>query len=594
MEYNKTNYNLNDFSKKREKFSGYHNIKKLLELIPNEHRNLWLSILAIIFNQIFKLTGFFLIGIVIDRYIQFNNYNGLILSSVFLLVVYLVALFTSYFHTKTMGEVGIRLLFVLRKKLFEKLQELPVSFFNTNKTGELISRVNSDSDKLNAFFSHSILQFMGCIAMILGASSFLLIINFELGIVALLPSLLIVLVTYLIYPLVKKYSKETLSCNGNLNSQINESLKNFKVIVSFNRRDYFRREFSKINRKNYVTSLKSGLTNGIFQPTFDFFSNLAQLMVLVFGVFQISNGTFAIGSLISYLIFTTQFYISFKILAILMPNFQLAMAGWDRINQILMMDSDLKIKINEEEEQDIDSSIYLHMKNVFFKYSKEKEILNNITLRFKRGKTYAFVGPTGGGKTTLASLTARLYDPTDGKIYLEGRDLKTYSDKERAQKIGFILQEPFLFTGTVRENILYGNEKYLNYTDEQLRLILNKANLRQVLGFFTNGLETKFSASNDNLSFGQKQLVAFVRAILREPELLIMDEATANIDTRTEKLIEGILSNLSKKVTKIIIAHRLNTIRNSDEIYYVNLGKVTPMDSIDTLLVKLELDKRMS
>jgi len=197
-------------------------------------------------------------------------------------------------------------------------------------------------------------------------------------------------------------------------------------------------------------------------------------------------------------------------------------------------------------------------------------------------------------KTTTASLIARLYDPTQGTILLNGRDIRSYEAEERTQKIGFILQEPFLFTGTVRENILYGNEIYKDYSNEELEEALKNANLENLLAIFDRGLETNVLSSGDSISLGQKQLIAFMRAVLRNPEILILDEATANIDTITEQLLSDILQNLPITTTRVIIAHRLNTIENADEIYFVNSGEVIRAGSLDDAIERLLHGKRVS
>jgi ATP-binding cassette subfamily B protein len=210
------------------------------------------------------------------------------------------------------------------------------------------------------------------------------------------------------------------------------------------------------------------------------------------------------------------------------------------------------------------------------------------------GKTYALVGPTGGGKTTTASLIARLYDPTQGIVLIDGRDIRSLEPEERTKKIGFILQEPFLFTGTVKENILYGNEQYKDYTDEQLETVLKESNLGELVAMFDEGLETKVLSAGDSISLGQKQLIAFMRAVLRNPEILILDEATANIDTITEQLLSDILERLPETTTRVIIAHRLNTIQNADEIYFVNSGEVIAAGSLDHAIDMLLHGKRVS
>jgi len=204
------------------------------------------------------------------------------------------------------------------------------------------------------------------------------------------------------------------------------------------------------------------------------------------------------------------------------------------------------------------------------------------------------VGPTGGGKTTTASLLARLYDPVSGTVFLNGRDIRSYEPEVRTQKIGFILQEPFLFTGTVKDNILYGNAAYAAYTNEQLVEVIRSAGLNKLLVPFENGLDTILGSGGEGISLGQKQLIAFMRAVLRNPELLILDEATANIDTITEQILEEILNKLPATTTRVIIAHRLNTIQNADEIFFVNAGEVIRAGSFDHAVDMLMQGKRAS
>lgn len=222
----------------------------------------------------------------------------------------------------------------------------------------------------------------------------------------------------------------------------------------------------------------------------------------------------------------------------------------------------------------------MEFQNVSFHYVASQDVLKNINFTLERGKTYALVGPTGGGKTTTASLMARLHDPSRGSIFLEGKDIRCLEPAERVKKIGFILQEPFLFNGTVRDNILYGNEEFQSHSNTELMAALKKSHLAKLLTRFSAGLDTVVTSSGDSVSLGQKQLIAFIRATLRQPDILILDEATANIDTITEQLLEDIIKQLPATTTKIIIAHRLNTIENADEIFFVNAGSVVNAGSM--------------
>jgi len=584
-------YNLNEVTAGKEKTSTYAALRKLLEMISDEKKNLWMALVAILINSTLLLLGPLIMGHTIDAYIRTKQYDGVLRYASLLLGMYLIALVTGYFQTKLMGGVGQRMLYKLRNAVFNKLQELPVSFFNQNKAGDLISRVNNDTDKLNQFFSQSLMQFIGSIVTMTGAGVFLLSIHFELGAAALAPAVVILIFTLVVSPWVKAKNALNLKSTGGMSAEIQESLNNFKVIIAFNRRDYFRKRFNDANQHNYKTAIGAGLANNIFIPVYGLLSSMAQLIVLAFGIYLITQGKFSIGLLVSYFSYATNFYNPLRQLAALWTSFQVAMAGWDRISQILTLSTNL-----EQQSSDLrsDADVVLEFKDVHFSYSPENEILHHINFKLEKGKTYALIGPTGGGKTTTASLIARLYDPTQGTVFLNGKDIRNYTAEQRTQKIGFILQEPFLFTGTVRENIIYGNARYSDFTNEALAEVIRNAKLEALLSLFESGLDTPVISGSDNISLGQKQLIAFMRAVLRNPEVLILDEATANIDTITEKLLSTILDQLSKDTVLVIIAHRLNTIENADEIFFVNSGEVQRAGTLQHAMDMLLTDKRSS
>ena len=566
------NYNLNQISgKTAQKVSNLASLRKLINIIGEERRNLIIAFAAIFLNAGLSLLGPYLIGYTIDTYIQTKQYHGVLVFSGILLALYSIAFVVNYAQMRMMGGIGQRMLYSLRNAVFNKLQELPVDFFNQNKAGDLISRINNDTDKVNQFFSQSLMQFIGSIFTMTGAGIILLCINLPLGLAALSPALIVWVFTKTISPWVKRKNAASLKSTGSLSAEIQESLANFKVIIAFNRRDYFRKRFEEANNDNYTKSVQAGVANNVFTPVYTLAANIGQLIVLTFGVYLIVKGHFSIGLLISFISYVTNFYNPLRQLAALWANFQVAMAGWDRISLLLSLETNLHVMEDLKCET---SKSYLHFGNVSFKYPNGKDVLHKVNFDLERGKTYAFVGPTGGGKTTTASLIARLYDATRGTILLDSKDIRSYQAEERTRKIGFILQEPFLFSGTVRDNILYGNAGYKSYSNEQLSGAISEAGLESLLARFDKGLDTKVQTTGDGISLGQKQLIAFMRAVLRKPELLILDEATANIDTVTEQLLDSILKKLPESTTRVIIAHRLNTIENADEIFFVNTGKV--------------------
>ncbi|WP_297100091.1 ABC transporter ATP-binding protein [uncultured Draconibacterium sp.] len=576
------NYNLSRTPDKKEKKLPFlKSLKKLVAIISGERRNLIIAFAAIALNAALSLAGTYVIGYTVDNYVQTKDYNGILLFAGILLAMYVVAFFVNYAQMIMMGGIGQRMLYSLRNSVFNKLQELPLDFFNQNKSGDLISRINNDTQKVNEFFSQSLMRFIGGIITMTGAGILLLVINLPLGLAALSPALLLLVFTKVISPWIRRKNEASLKSLGDLSAEIQESLANFKVVVAFNRRDYFRKRFTEVNEENYKQSVYAGIANTVLNPVYTFAANIGQLIVLALGIYLIIQGSFSVGLLISFIAYVMNFYNPLRQLAILWANFQQALAAWDRISFLLSLESNLSVMPAEEKQ---DTSALVHFKDVSFCYPNGKEVLHKVSFDLERGKTYAFIGPTGGGKTTTASLIARLYDATKGTILLDGKDIKSYDPAERTAKIGVILQDPILFSGTVRENILYGNEAMSALSNEELRQSLEEAGLGSLLQRFDSGLETPIQMTGDGISLGQKQLIAFMRAILRKPELLILDEATANIDTVTEQQLEKIINNLPASTSKVIIAHRLNTIENADEIFFVNSGEITAAGSLDKAL----------
>jgi len=559
-------------------------------LFASEKKPFIAAVGAIVFSSIATLVAPVLIIRTIDTDIRLGNTHGLLISALIILAIYVSGSVASYIQVITMGSVGRRVLYHLRNALFLKLQDLPVAFFNQNKAGDLISRLNSDTDKLNQFVAQSLMQFVGSVFLITGAAIFLVGLNIKLGLAALMPAIAVVLVTRGTSAWIKRMNLGSLQALGGMSSEVQESLNNFKVIVAFNRVDYFRWKFNSANEKNFSASTTAGFANNIFMPLYGLASHLAQLLVVAYGIYLIEAGQVTLGLLIGFLLYVNNLYGPMRQLATVWSSFQLAMAALDRISEVMALESNLPVI----EPAAAESDSVLTFRQVWFHYPDGKEVLRDVSFEMERGKAYALVGPTGGGKTTTANLMARLYDPTRGSVLLHGRDIRSYTPDERAQKIGFILQDPFLFSGSVRDNIVYGNESYRDFSSKQLAEVLEEANLSSLISRFPEGLDTVVTTSGNSISLGQKQLIAFMRAALRRPELLILDEATANIDTVTEELLQEILNKLPATTTRVIIAHRLNTIDNVDQIFFVNSGEITLAGSMEHAVDMLLHEKRAS
>jgi ATP-binding cassette subfamily B protein len=555
--------------------------RALKPLLADERTNIAVAVACVTLSTGANLLGPAITARIIDTAIKHGDYGLLLRDAGALAAVYLMALGTQYLQTLRMGTVGRNVLFKLRSRLFVQLSRLPIAFFSQNRAGDLISRVNSDTDKINQFFSQALMQMFGITFRVTGAGVLLLALNWKMGLIALAPATAMLILTRLLSPWVKHANRKSLESLGALSGDVSESLANFQVITAFNRVDYFREKFDAANQRNYRASVKAGAASGVFMPLYTLAGSAGSILVLGLGVWLILHGQLTVGLLVGYLLYVTSFYDPLRQLATVWSSLQTMMAAMDRVSEVLKLETNL-VQIPQAGGRSARRpDALLAFEDVGFAYTGGKPVLETVSLTLERGRTYALVGPTGGGKTTTAMLMARLYDPTQGAVYLEGRDIRTFTAAERAAKIGFILQDPFLLAGTVRDNIVYGHPELGDLSKEALAERMAAQGLSGFLARFgESGLETPVKGAGDGLSLGQKQLVAFLRAVLREPALLILDEATANIDTVTEQMLEGVLAKLPKRTTKVIIAHRLNTIQNADEIFFVGGGALTAAGSM--------------
>lgn len=571
---------------------GKTRLKTFWPFLQSEKGAMAIAAVGILCNAGLNLLGPYLIGHAIDTYIVRHDVAGLSRVLWQLGAVYVGAFLAAYMQTRVMGGVGQRVLWRLRNQLFEKLQELPVAFFAQNKAGDLISRINNDTDKLNQFFSQAIMQFVGNAFMMLGAAIALISLQPTLGVVLLVPATCLLILTQLTGKWMKAVNVQGLSALGAFSAVVQESLENFKVMVAFGRQDYFRSRIEVANEETYQTATRAGIANASLMPVYSFTGNVAQLLAITFGITLVLSGDLTLGVLVSVLSYVSRLYDPMRQIASFWASMQSALAAADRIQQILQLESNMQQE--SAVTSVVPSATVLAFHNVSFTYASGTQVLRDVNLELQEGKTYAFVGPTGGGKTTTASLMARLYDPTEGRVEWRGRDIRSYSEEERTREIGFILQEPFLLEGTVRDNVVYGNPDLRALSDQALTDRIEQAGLTPLLARFDEGLQSKIGAEGATVSAGQKQLIAFMRALLRSPKLLILDEATANIDTITEQLLSQALERLPSTTTRVVIAHRLNTIERADQIFFVNAATVSPAGSLDEAIEMLMHKHRAS
>ena len=583
----KYNYNLSEAAEKIEKVGFNKNAVSLFKYIKGSRKLIAGATFFLLLSSVTTIITPFLIGDATNKYIPSGDKDNLLKSVLIIGIVYIVGAVASYIEIRWMGKVGQEILFRVRNTIFAKVQSLPLEFFNTNRSGDLISRINNDTDKLNQGFSETLLRFSGDIVVILGVGIVMLVLNFQLGLIAWASLGVMLIITAILSKWIKIKNEKALQRLGELSAQIQESLSNFKITFVFNRRDYFKESFEKVNENNRKAATTAGIANGLLAPTYNYVGLIGSLLILVFGIQILIFDKVAarqlpeFGTLLSFILYSSTFFNPLKEMGELFSQIQTSIASWSRINRLLHLQNNLDVIESDEKD---DSELVIKTEDVNFGYVSEKMILHNVNLELHQGKTYALVGPTGGGKSTVASLLARLYDVSSGKIFFRGKDIRSYRPEELSKQIGVILQEPFMFTGSLAENIKYGNEDIADMTNEELLAKLESLGLGKILERFNDGLDTDINAGSENISLGQKQLIAFVRILLRSPKLLILDEATANIDTVTEKLLEEILAKLPEDTTKVIIAHRLNTIENADEIFFISGGNVEKPLNFDSAL----------
>jgi ATP-binding cassette subfamily B protein len=551
----------------------------LLQLANGEGVRMIIASIIVIANVIVTLLAPLLFRNIIDGYIKIKKIEGFLAHCGLLICIYLVAAVLGYFQARIASGIAQRILFNLRKHLFEKLQRLPTVYFISNKSADIISRINKDTDRLNTFFSQFLIQFCSSILLTIGSAVFLLVIKPQLGVIVLIPALIIILSAWLFSPYLKNKNLEALNVTAKMNSEIHDNFTNFKVFITSSLQNYFQQKFTKLNKENLESARKASFITGCFYPVFDLFGGIAQLIVLFYGIYLIKLGLFTIGSLVSYLAYLNFFYGPLKDFSLSWTTLQGAFAAWERILAVFSEDNDLDVlSIGERK----NSEFLMEFENVNFCFQKGTSILQDVNFKIKRGRKYAIIGPTGGGKTTFASLMARLFDPSEGKIIFNGLDIKCYPHAERCRKIGFVLQDPIIFTGTIKENLLFGNQLNKECSDEELNTLIKDLELEELLSAFKIDIKSDIF-SPDQLSIGQKQILAFMRAILRRPELLILDEASANIDMRTEKLFNSVLKKNSDINTSVVIAHNMSTVKNADHIIFVNSGTVSIIDSFEEI-----------
>ena len=555
-------------------------VKSLLQMFKPYWKSALFSLIAMLLYSGTVIAIPWLVGRAIDN--DISNSGDSNLNNIVLLII-IVATFqfvTNQIQIRVMARVSQNVLYSLRVNLFSHLQKLPMSFFNRNQVGRVMSRIQNDVQQLQEFLSIMLIT-LGDLVSLLGIMAVMLGMNWKLALVtfSVLPTVVVLLVFW--QKKARGAFNQTRRTIAGVNAGLEENISGIRVVQSLNRGNTNVKKFRQINSANLEANLKAGqLTSALF-PSVEMISAVSlALVILVGGLIALSDpGQITAGYLVAFSLYIYRLFEPVRNLAMQYGSLQRAMVSGRRIMEILAEKPEVTESSNPIELTSFSKSI--EYKKVGFGYSKTELVLNDIDLNIRKGQKVAFVGETGAGKTTLVSLLVRLYDPNTGELLLDGHDLREISFESLSSCISMVPQEPFLFSETVNENIRY-NRTGIN--DDKIVEAAKLVGADQFIKELSDGYKTKIAENGRNLSVGQRQLISFARALASDPSILILDEATANIDTESEMLIQDSIDKLLIDRTALVIAHRLSTVRNSDWIYVMSDGRVIEQGTHENLL----------
>ncbi|MBC8014658.1 MAG: ABC transporter ATP-binding protein, partial [Sporomusaceae bacterium] len=462
---------------------------------------------------------------------------------------------------------------------FEKLQKLPIAFYDSHPHGEVMSRLSNDVDNVSGTIAQSTIHLKSGLIAIIGSLVMMIILSPSLTLVSVMIVPMVILLARVITKKTSDLFKEQQVQLGKLNAHAEETISGMLVVKAFNHEEKVVTEFNAVNSALYEVGLKAQIWSGFLMPLMNVINNIGFAFIAIVGGILAMENLITIGVIASFVSYSRQFARPLNELANIFNLLQSGVAGAERVFEIID---------EQEETADLPGSITLEnskghvvFENVVFGYRSDVPILENISFESIGGSSTALVGPTGAGKTTIVNLMTRFYDVTTGRILIDGRDIREYTRDSLRQCFGIVLQDSYLFSGTIKENIKYGKP---DATDEEMTTAAKMANAQDFILRLPEGYNTMLSENGGNLSQGQRQLLAIARVILARPAILILDEATSSIDTRTELHIQEALLNLMQGRTSFIIAHRLNTIRGADNIMVIDHGEIIEQGSHDLLI----------
>ena len=555
--------------------------RRLLSELATYRREMLVVLVLVVLGAVSQAGGPWLIGRAIDRYILKGNPTGLLWTMLVLLGVYAVGAFASRGQVYQVGYIGQGVLARFRERIFDRIQHLPLRYFDKRPVGDLMSRVTNDVDTLNQLFSQGLTQLLGSLFSLIGIVIAMLFLDWRLALACFLVIPIMLLTTSFFARRARTAFRLTRETVGDVTAGIQEDIVGVREAQAFDRTEENIVRFRERNAANRNANVQAVAITSAFAPAINVLSTLATALVIGYGGYLVFSGSLTVGILTAFLIYIQQFFRPIQLASQVYTQAQAALAGAERIYNIL--DEEPEPQDPPEVEQPGRFEGRITFEDVSFAYDPGRPVLRDVSFEAEPGQTIALVGPTGAGKTTIASLIPRFYDVTEGSVKIDGRDVRQFARKDLRAEIGMVLQEPFLFSGTIAENIGYGN---LDATREEVEAAARTASAHDFISALPEGYDTVLGEGGGSLSQGQRQLLSFARAVLADPRVLILDEATSNVDTRTEATIQRALAILLEGRTSVVIAHRLSTIRNADQILTVQDGRIAERGTHDELLKK--------
>ncbi len=504
------------------------------------------------------------------------------LNTVFILaLIYLVSSTINYITGRISAKLSQTTVYTMRRDLFGNMSYLPIKFIDTHKHGDLMSRMTNDVDNISNSISASLSSLFSGVVTLVGTFAIMLYYSWQMTLVAFIIIPMTIAVSTMLSKVMRRYFVRQQRVLGSLNSHVEEMVTGYATVMAYGREDESQEEFNRISADLKKTGIKASIFGSIMGPLMNMIGNIGFLAVAVAGGLFAANNVIQIGTILTFIQYSRNLSFPINEIANQYTNFVTAIAGAERVFEI--MDSP---KENDEVKPDIDVNEVkgdIDFDEIEFSYKEGEPVLKKFDLHVKRGQTIAIVGRTGSGKTTIVNLLTRFYDINSGKISLDGRDITEISKKSLRDSIGIVLQDTVLFTDTVANNIRYGN---MSATDEEVRAAARTANADVFIERLPDGYNTMLTGSGANLSQGQRQLIAIARAVLADPKILILDEATSSVDTRTEMQIQQAMIKLMENRTSLVIAHRLSTIRDADKIIVLSDGHIVESGNHDELILQ--------